>query len=195
MAKTQSGKELIKRMKAAVVDGAPLIGILTIKEPSVKGRYEFKALKPGYLSMIAYDGEHVVMEQHWLGKTFYTYTPDTRLCIKSNAENPFMPAELVLMGFEAAFSKADIYDSVGDARATMFEHHKVYGIQVNTAGTAGGESGEIFIDRTTYIPAGFIHGILRGIYSDVVLNAKLTTRDFEWKPPEDAKLQVLKVPK
>jgi hypothetical protein len=76
-------------------------------------------MPPHELSLIAHDGEQPVMEQHWHGKTFYSYSLRTNLCIKSGAKNPLMPV------FRERIFRTRIFaPRVGDARSTMFNHQK-----------------------------------------------------------------------
>src|SRR5689334_6891011 len=100
--------------------------------------------------------------------------PASHTCLKSNAENPFMPAELMLIGFESAFSNMNIYAEAKNVRATTFEKQKVYAVDVVTPEQAGPVKDTLYIDRKTYLPVGFVQDHDRTLYKDVVAKAKLT---------------------
>lgn len=185
-----SGVDLIRKMKAAIHASLPLTGKVVSRNAG-NSFAEFKAFGPGYLSLVSHSEGRVVLEKHRYGKVFYDYVPDSGKCFKSDSENPFTPAELMLIGFESAFSSLDIYAEAKNARATTFDRRKVYAIDVVTPEQAGPIHDTIYLDRTTYLPVGFVQNRTRSIYEDVVVKANLSKADFDWRPPKSVEVETL----
>jgi outer membrane lipoprotein-sorting protein len=193
-----SGPQIVKRMQAAVRAASPVNGKLEIRESSGRiSTVSFKAMYPQrYFISIPTAGVEK-MEMHADGKNLYMYSAAQNKYSKFPITFQFMPNELVLIGYERAFSDMDIYNEIQKPVKGKFHGKPVYAIKLVTPESAGPSYDTFYIDTKTFLPLGFESSldkpgkphrdIDKGVYKNVVIHARLTKKDFMWSPPKGAK--------